>query len=103
MAITTTELDAKAGVPAVGGSTTSSQLIAGTRWAPWLLGAIAVILVAWNIPTLGTWVRTFLDKPQIVLQWFIALLPGAIILHHLWYLLLTRRNQFRTLLAANPK
>jgi hypothetical protein len=79
------------------------NLVTWSLWLPWLLGAIALAVAAWKLETIASWVGTFIARPQVVLQWFVALLPGAIILHHLWYLLLTRRNQFRTLLSANPK
>jgi hypothetical protein len=68
-----------------------------------LIAAAVVIagLVVWGFRDAIGWVRAFLSHPQIVLQWLLALVPGAIILHHLGYLLLTRRKQFRNALAAS--
>jgi hypothetical protein len=99
MAITTTtELDSKTILPASRGSGALSRPVLQARWLPWLLGAVAAVMVLWNLQSAAGWVGAFINRPQIVLQWLLAIVPGAIILHHLSYLLLTRRKQFRNAL-----
>jgi hypothetical protein len=99
MAITTTtELESKTVVPAVRSSGIASTPIPRPGWLLWGVVAIVAVLVLWNVQDAVGWVRAFINRPQIVLQWLLALVPGAIILHHLSYLLLTRRKQFRNAL-----
>ena len=99
MAITTTtEPDSKTILPASGGAAAVSRSVLQTRWLPGLLGAVAAVIVLWNLQSAVGWIGAFLNRPQIVLQWLLALVPGAIILHHLSYMLFTRRKQFRNAL-----
>ena len=98
MAITTTtELDSKTVTPITRASGGLSEAVLRTR-LPWLLGVAAVVILVWNLQDAIRWVGMFISRPQIVLQWLLAIVPGAIILHHLSYMLFTRRKQFRNAL-----
>ena len=66
-----------------------------------LLAAVVIFVAAdflqAAVPALSRWMP--LDEPSRDLRWLLALLPGAIIVNHVVYLVSSRRKQFREALG----
>jgi hypothetical protein len=84
-----------------------SDIVIPRRWllycAVGIVGVMAVVLVlrfsfgwtfGWNhVVDAAAWLTG--HPGAVTLQWLVSLLPGVIIIHHLVYLLSSRRGQFR--------